>query len=84
MAQTYEIGTKAWQPDPTEGWVASEVEQKTVDGDNVTLVFVLANGEVRRPYAQSAYILIEDRREQSKPLSKLCRPTAITLPSHLL
>lgn len=48
MAATYDVGTRAWQPDPTEGWVASEVEQKTVDGDKVKLVFQLANGEVRR------------------------------------
>ena len=46
MSHTYEVGTKAWQPDSTEGWVASEVEQKIVDGENVTLVFALENGEV--------------------------------------
>ena len=47
MANIYEVGTGAWQPDPTEGWVSSEVKEKLVDGDNVTLVFVLENGEVR-------------------------------------
>ena len=47
MSHTYDVGTKAWQPDTTEGWVASEVEQKIVDGENVKLVFVLENGEVR-------------------------------------
>lgn len=46
MSATYDVGTKAWQPDPTEGWVASEVEQKIVDGEKVKLVFVLENGEV--------------------------------------
>ena len=46
MSHTYEVGTQAWQPDSTEGWVASEVEQKIVDGDNVKLVFLLENGEV--------------------------------------
>lgn len=46
MAATYDVGTKAWQPDATEGWVASEVEQKNIDGEKVTLVFQLANGEV--------------------------------------
>ena len=46
MSHTYDVGTKAWQPDTTEGWVASEVEQKIVDGENVKLVFALANGEV--------------------------------------
>jgi myosin-5 len=49
MAATYDVGTKAWQPDVTEGWVASEVEQKNLDGDKVTLVFQLANGEVCPP-----------------------------------
>lgn len=46
MSHTYDVGTKAWQPDATEGWVASEVTSKNVDGDKVTLVFTLENGEV--------------------------------------
>jgi myosin-5 len=46
MAHPYDVGTKAWQPDPTEGWVASEVISKTADGDKVKLVFELTNGEV--------------------------------------
>ena len=46
MAHNYDVGTRAWQPDPTEGWVASEVESKSIDGDKVKLVFQLANGEV--------------------------------------
>jgi myosin V len=47
MAHMYDVGTKAWQPDATEGWVASEVTEKRQDGDKVTLVFALENGEVR-------------------------------------
>lgn len=46
MAHMYDVGTKAWQPDPTEGWVVSEVTEKKVDGDKVVLVFTLENGEV--------------------------------------
>lgn len=46
MAQAYDVGTRAWQPDPTEGWVGSEVVKKTVNGDKVTLEFKLDNGEV--------------------------------------
>lgn len=46
MANNYEVGTAAWQPDQTEGWVASEVKEKAVDGDKVTLIFLLENGEV--------------------------------------
>ncbi|KAI4286711.1 MAG: hypothetical protein L6R35_004034 [Caloplaca aegaea] len=47
MAHNYDVGTRAWQPSPTEGWVASEVESKSVEGDRVKLVFLLANGESR-------------------------------------
>lgn len=46
MAHTYDVGTKAWQPDATEGWIASELTSRIVDGDKVKLVFELANGEV--------------------------------------
>lgn len=46
MSESYDVGTRAWQPDPTEGWVASEVIKKTVDGSKVTLEFQLENGEV--------------------------------------
>lgn len=51
MSHTYDVGTKAWQPDQTEGWVASEVEKKEVDGENVKLIFALENGEVSGQYA---------------------------------
>lgn len=46
MAHTYDVGTKAWQPDNTEGWVASELTSRTGDGEKVKLIFTLANGEV--------------------------------------
>ena len=46
MTSYYDVGTKAWQPDQAEGWVASEVTQKKVDGERVKLVFQLGNGEV--------------------------------------
>ena len=38
MAHIYDIGTRAWQPDEKEGWVASEVTDKQIAGDKVTLV----------------------------------------------
>lgn len=47
MAHNYNVGTRVWQPDPTEGWIASEVESKNIQGDQVKLVFRLKNGEVR-------------------------------------
>ena len=46
MAHNYDVGTRVWQPDPSEGWVASEVESKNIQGDKVKLVLQLANGEV--------------------------------------
>jgi myosin-5 len=49
MVQNYDVGTKAWQPDPTEGWVASELVDRVVDSSQVKLVFQLENGEVRAP-----------------------------------
>lgn len=49
MAHNYDVGTKAWQPDATEGWVASEVTSKTADGDKIHIVFTLENGEVWVP-----------------------------------
>ena len=48
MAHSYDVGTRAWQPDPTEGWVASEVQSKKINGDKVILIFELGNGEVGR------------------------------------
>jgi hypothetical protein len=48
MSQSYDVGTRAWQPDAIEGWVASEVVKKTVDGNKVILEFKLENEQVRR------------------------------------
>jgi hypothetical protein len=56
MAHSYDVGTRAWQPDPQEGWISSEVEDRKVKGGRVTLRFVLANGEVeyhRQPLKDS-------------------------------
>jgi len=49
MAHIYDIGTRAWQSDTTEGWVASEVVDKQITDDKVKLVFKLENGEVCPP-----------------------------------
>jgi myosin-5 len=46
MASSYDVGTRAWQPDAAEGWVASELVSKTVEGGKAKLVFKLENGEV--------------------------------------
>lgn len=51
MAHIYEVGTRAWQPDATEGWIASEVSEKKVEGNKITLVFALENGEVCLPWS---------------------------------
>lgn len=55
MAHNYDVGTGAWQSDPTEGWVASEVESKQIQGEKVVLVFQLANGEVSVPTSLLTY-----------------------------
>lgn len=55
MSHNYDVGTRAWQPDATDGWVASEVTSKTENGEKVTLVFELANGEVN---ATASHLLI--------------------------
>ncbi|PKS05219.1 hypothetical protein jhhlp_008590 [Lomentospora prolificans] len=47
MAHSYDVGTRAWQPDPTEGWVASELTSKTINGPKATLTFQLDNGETK-------------------------------------
>ncbi|KAI8633119.1 P-loop containing nucleoside triphosphate hydrolase protein [Xylariaceae sp. FL1651] len=47
MSHSYDVGTRAWQPDATEGWVASEVVKKSVDGNKVTLIFKLENEETK-------------------------------------
>ncbi|KAI0019618.1 putative myosin MYO2 [Xylariomycetidae sp. FL0641] len=47
MSSSYDVGTRAWQPDTAEGWVASEVIKKVPNGDKVTLVFQLENEETK-------------------------------------
>lgn len=53
MAHNYEIGTRAWQPDQTEGWVPSELVAKNETPTGVDLVFKLENGEVKLPCKHS-------------------------------
>lgn len=66
MSHSYDVGTRAWQPDATEGWVASEVVKKTVDGDKVTLVFKLENEEVCEPGVDMTSEVVDSQR--SSPL----------------
>ncbi len=47
MASTYDVGTRAWQPDAAEGWIASELVKKSVDAGKAKLIFKLENGEVK-------------------------------------
>jgi myosin heavy subunit len=49
MAHIYDVGTRAWQPDEKEGWVASEVSDKVIEGDKVKLIFQLEDGSVCKP-----------------------------------
>jgi hypothetical protein len=67
MAHIYETGTRAWQPDPTDGWVASELVDKQIDGDKVKLVFQLENGEVRsRPRGGAMGNMADLERHQDR------------------
>ncbi|KAJ2900188.1 hypothetical protein MKZ38_002547 [Zalerion maritima] len=63
MASNYDVGTRAWQPDQTEGWVASEVVNNFVDGDKVSLEFKLENGETKK-----IQVSIEALQSGSHPL----------------
>ncbi|KAJ5736599.1 uncharacterized protein N7483_001724 [Penicillium malachiteum] len=60
MAHIYEVGTRAWQPDPTEGWVASEVKERLVDGEKVQLVFELENGETKTVETTQAELQVDN------------------------
>ncbi|KAI9826872.1 MAG: Myosin type-2 heavy chain 1 [Thelocarpon impressellum] len=67
MAHYYDVGTRAWQPDTTEGWVASEVQEKKISGDKVKLVFQLVNGETKTVETTVA-ALQEDNNPALPPL----------------
>jgi myosin heavy subunit len=77
MAHSYDVGTRAWQPDPQEGWVSSEVVEKNVMDDKVTLRFDLENGDVRlKPLSSSAAALMNISyisRNRSRPPKPPCR-----------
>ncbi|KAL2753928.1 hypothetical protein ACRALDRAFT_1062893 [Sodiomyces alcalophilus JCM 7366] len=72
MAQNYDVGTRAWQPDATEGWVASQVISKTVDGSTVTLVFQLENEETKTIEAS-----VEAVQNGDSSLPPLMNPTML-------
>ncbi|KAK0944048.1 Myosin type-2 heavy chain 1 [Friedmanniomyces endolithicus] len=76
MAHTYDVGTKAWQPDSTEGWVASEVTEKKVRGDKVLLVFLLENGETKS--VETTLAALQDENNANKSiLPPLMNPTIL-------
>ncbi|KAF2184698.1 myosin-2 [Zopfia rhizophila CBS 207.26] len=65
MAHIYDVGTRAWQPDTTEGWVASEVEEKLVQGGKVKLIFRLQNGESKT--VETTLEAIQDGNDPNLP-----------------
>ncbi|KAI9683125.1 MAG: Myosin type-2 heavy chain 1 [Trizodia sp. TS-e1964] len=73
MVHSYDVGTRAWQPDTTEGWVASEVEQKVVHGDKVKLIFQLSNGETKTVETTLAAL----HNDHDTTLPPLMNPTAL-------
>ncbi|EEY13907.1 myosin-2 [Verticillium alfalfae VaMs.102] len=72
MAQNYDVGTRAWQPDATEGWVASEVASKTIDGPKAKLVFQLDNGETKE-----IEVSVEALQNGDSSLPPLMNPTML-------
>lgn len=60
MASTYDVGTRAWQPDTAEGWVASELVSKNIEGAKAKLVFKLENGDVRFTIPSLVYSFISE------------------------
>lgn len=71
MVHSYDVGTRAWQPDPTEGWVASQVVSKKVAGDKVAIIFKLDNGEVSRIALEGARLTTYKTREIKTTLAEL-------------
>lgn len=67
MAHFYDVGTRAWQTDPEEGWISSEVEEKKVLGETVRLVFRLVNGEVKIPCAFIVRVATTNFEENPRP-----------------
>ncbi|KAF2012867.1 myosin-2 [Aaosphaeria arxii CBS 175.79] len=65
MAHIYDVGTRAWQPDTAEGWVASEVVDKQVQGDKVKLIFKLDNGESKT--FETTLAAIQDGNDPNLP-----------------
>ncbi|KAF2637856.1 myosin-2 [Massarina eburnea CBS 473.64] len=65
MAHIFELGTRAWQPDTTEGWVGSEVTAKEVDGDKVKLTFTLESGETK--VVDTTVAAIQDGNDETLP-----------------
>ncbi|KAK7749894.1 Myosin type-2 heavy chain 1 [Cytospora paraplurivora] len=73
MSSNYDVGTRAWQPDAAEGWIASEVIKKEIDGDKVILSFKLENGEEKDVKVTLA--ALEDGKDASLP--PLMNPTVL-------
>lgn len=65
MAHNYEVGTRAWQPEATEGWVASELIKKTETPTGFDLVFKLENGEEKTIKTTKA--ALEDDKDATLP-----------------
>ncbi|KAG9247868.1 class V myosin-like protein [Calycina marina] len=67
MAHSYDVGTRAWQPNVTQGWIASEVVSKEAQGDKILLVFSLENGETKT-VETTAEALASDTTSNLPPL----------------
>ncbi|CAJ2507778.1 Uu.00g089640.m01.CDS01 [Anthostomella pinea] len=81
MSHSYDVGTRAWQPDATEGWVASEVVKKSVDGNKVTLIFQLENEELklttRIPQIKTVEVTADALQNGDETLPPLMNPAML-------
>lgn len=90
MVHSYDVGTRAWQPDQTEGWVASEVKSKKINGDKVVLVFALENGEVGLKTVSKVDSIAEtftrtdedDRDDRGRASVRLGQPSTVNEPGN--
>ncbi|KAF2715292.1 myosin-2 [Pleomassaria siparia CBS 279.74] len=65
MTAIFEVGTRAWQPDVADGWVASTLTDKQIQGDKVKLIFKVENGETKE--VETTLAAIQDGKDPNLP-----------------
>ncbi|KAL0637012.1 Myosin type-2 heavy chain 1 [Maublancomyces gigas] len=78
MAHTYNIGTGAWVQDSQEGWVASKVISKSVEGTTAALVFEITSGDrAGEKIAKTTSLIVLEGNEEDKDLPPLMNPPVL-------